>query len=263
MSGAAPMPAIALDHLVVACRSLDAGRAWCEATLGVAPQPGGRHALMGTHNLLLSLASERYPKAYLELIAIDPEAPAPARPRWFDLDDAVAAGGDREPPRLVHWVARSDDVEATVAALRAGGADPGRIVAAERMTPHGMLRWRITLARRRPAAGGRGGAALIEWSGEHPSDALPPSGVAIECDSKSAAITGTSLAARLRLARPSSEFVVAARDRAVLSGPRGRVRSTSPAAATTRAQRLKPQAPDEAAPRRAAGRVVRRARVAA
>ena len=51
------MPAIALDHLVVACRSLDAGRAWCEATFGVAPQPGGRHALMGTHNLLLSIAS--------------------------------------------------------------------------------------------------------------------------------------------------------------------------------------------------------------
>ena len=55
-------PAIALDHLVVACRSLDAGRAWCEATLGVVPLPGGRHALMGTHNLLLSLSSDRYPK---------------------------------------------------------------------------------------------------------------------------------------------------------------------------------------------------------
>ena len=49
----AHVDAIALDHLVVACRSLDAGRAWCEATFGVAPQPGGRHALMGTHNLLL------------------------------------------------------------------------------------------------------------------------------------------------------------------------------------------------------------------
>ena len=42
MSGAAPAPTIALDHLVVACRSLDAGRAWCEATFGVLPQPGGR-----------------------------------------------------------------------------------------------------------------------------------------------------------------------------------------------------------------------------
>src|SRR5215213_5147612 len=104
------MPTNALDHLVVACRSLDAGRAWCEATFGVAPQPGGRHALMGTHNLLLSLASERYPKAYLELIAIDPDAPTPTptptQPRWFDLDDASlqAAIGT---PRLVHWVART------------------------------------------------------------------------------------------------------------------------------------------------------------
>ena len=154
MSGAASMPEIALDHLVVACRSLDAGRAWCEATLGVAPEPGGRHALMGTHNLLLSLASEQYPKAYLELIAIDPEAPAPAQPRWFDLDDASLQAAIAT-PRLVHWVARSDDVESTVAALRAGRADLGRIVAAERMTPRGMLRWRITLPGdgRRPSAG--------------------------------------------------------------------------------------------------------------
>ena len=225
MSGSAvPTPEIALDHLVVACRSLDAGRAWCEATLGVAPQPGGRHALMGTHNLLLSLASQQYPKAYLELIAIDPEAPAPAQPRWFDLDDpslqtTVAT------PRLVHWVARSDDVEATVAALRAVGADPGRIVAAERMTPRGMLRWRITLPDdgRRPLAGAM--PLWIQWSGEHPSGALPVSGVAIE----SIEVGGITqeLAARLgSLARQADSSAPLS---AVLIGPRGRVTLTSPA----------------------------------
>ena len=179
MNDATSLPAIALDHLVVACRSLDAGRAWCVATFGVAPQPGGRHALMGTHNLLLSLASERYPKAYLELIAIDPEAPAPGQPRWFDLDDASLQTAIAS-PRLVHWVARSEDIEATVAALRAVGADPGRIVAAERMTPRGMLRWRITLPAdgRRPSAGAM--PLWIQWAAEHPSEALPASGVAIE-----------------------------------------------------------------------------------
>jgi len=219
------MPAIALDHLVVACRSLDAGRAWCESTFGVAPQPGGHHALMGTHNLLLSLSSGRYPKAYLELIAIDPDAPAPAQPRWFDLDDRSLQAAITTAPRLVHWVARSDDVEATVAALRAVGADPGRVVAAERMTPRGLLRWRITLPAdgRRPSAGAM--PLWIEWADVHPSDALPGSSITID----SLAIGGIApdLAARLgsliRCADSSSPLT------AVLRGPRGRVTLTSPA----------------------------------
>ena len=85
------------DHLVVAAVSLDAGAAWCEATFGVAPVPGGRHAFMGTHNRLLAIGSAAYPGTYLEIIAIDPEAPATRRARWFGLDDpvvrdAIAAG---------------------------------------------------------------------------------------------------------------------------------------------------------------------------
>ncbi len=47
------------------------------ATLGIAPGPGGVHPFMGTHNRLLRLG----PRLYLELIAIDPDAPAPAQPR--------------------------------------------------------------------------------------------------------------------------------------------------------------------------------------
>jgi len=226
MNDATSLPAIALDHLVVACRSLDAGRTWCEATFGVAPQPGGRHALMGTHNLLLSLASEHYPQAYLELIAIDPEAPAPAQPRWFDLDDASLQAAIAT-PRLVHWVARSDDVEATVAALRASGADPGRIVAAERMTSHGMLRWRITLPGdgRRPSAGAM--PLWIQWSSEHPSDALPASGIAIE-SLEVGGIThelATQLGSLARHANSSSPLS------AMLIGPRGGVMLTAPASA--------------------------------
>jgi Glyoxalase-like domain len=218
MSDVSAAPAIALDHLVVACRSLDAGRVWCEATFGVAPQPGGRHALMGTHNLLLSLSSERFPKSYLELIAIDSEAPRPAQPRWFDLDDAALQAAIAT-PRLVHWVARSDDIEATVAALRSAGHDPGRIVAAERMTPRGMLRWRITLPDdgRRPAAGAM--PLWIQWAGEQPSDALPASGVALE--SFAVGAVAPELAACLGpLAQQGGASPPL---RAVLTGPRGRV----------------------------------------
>ena len=71
------------DHLVVGALTLDAGCDWVEERLGVRPQPGGQHVKMGTHNALLSLG----PRLYLEVIAIDPAGSAPARARWFDLDE--------------------------------------------------------------------------------------------------------------------------------------------------------------------------------
>src|SRR5687767_5483712 len=101
-------PATRLDHLVVAAPTLDRGAAWVEARLGVGCRPGGAHAKMGTHNLLLRLG----PAAYLEVIAVDPAAPPPGRPRWFGLDALAPDAG----PRLAAWVARTDDVAATAAA---------------------------------------------------------------------------------------------------------------------------------------------------
>lgn len=159
---------VELDHLVVAARTLDEGAAWCEAVFGVAPGAGGRHPLMGTHNRLLPLDA----RAYLEIIAIDPEAPPPARVRWFDLDapamrQALAAG-----PRLVHWVARCTAIDAVAERLRAAGAAVGDIVEAERASAAGLLRWRISVRAdgRRPAAGAL--PALIEWQGPHPVDTM-------------------------------------------------------------------------------------------
>ncbi len=79
MAGAA-IPACehcAIDHLVAAAGTLEQGREWLAGRLGVAPQPGGRHVLMGTHNLVLRLGAD----VYLEIIAIDSAAEAPARPR--------------------------------------------------------------------------------------------------------------------------------------------------------------------------------------
>lgn len=37
----------------------------------------------GTHNRCLGMEDG----IYLEVIAVDPEAPPPSRPRWFGLDD--------------------------------------------------------------------------------------------------------------------------------------------------------------------------------
>jgi hypothetical protein len=154
------------DHLVVAARTLAEGCEWVERRLGHAPQPGGKHVAMGTHNALLSLG----PGLYLEVIAIDPQASAPLRPRWFDLDEPgfnsdLAAG-----PRLAHWVARTRDIAAAAERV----PELGLPMSMER----GDFRWRITV----PGDGRRPGRGLvptvIQWSGEaHPSAVLPDVGL--------------------------------------------------------------------------------------
>jgi len=168
-----------IDHLVVAAATLEQGAAWCEATLGVVPVGGGKHVGMGTHNRLLSIVSPAFPKAYLEIIAIDPDASPPARPRWFGLDDADLQQALREAPRLLHAVARTARIDSALAALQAAGVDAGKAVAAERASAAGLLRWRIA-----GRADGQllfGGAlpTLIEWGDMHPADSLPASAVSL------------------------------------------------------------------------------------
>jgi Glyoxalase-like domain len=155
----ASSPPTRLDHLVVAAPTLERGAAWVFDRLGAACHPGGAHARMGTHNLLLRLG----PGVYLEVIAIDPAAPHPGRPRWFGLD---ALAPDAE-PRLAAWVARTNDLAAAAA------ASPVALGPIESMA-RGVLTWRLTV----PPDGSvpLGGAAplLIEWeSGPHPADRLP------------------------------------------------------------------------------------------
>ena len=153
-----------LDHLVVAARDLDEGARWMEKLLGAAPVAGGKHALMGTHNRLLSLGRRRY----LEIIAIDPDAPPPARPRWFSLDDPAMRARLANGPALIHWVERTDDLDA---ALRDYSGDI-EILSLGR----GPYRWRIGVPRDGAIPGGGALPTLIQWESEHPADALPPSG---------------------------------------------------------------------------------------
>ncbi|OYW58048.1 MAG: hypothetical protein B7Z31_08625 [Rhodobacterales bacterium 12-65-15] len=93
-----------IDHLAVVAGRLGDGVALVEQALGVTMAGGGKHALMATHNRLLGLGD-----LYLEVIAPDPNAPAPDRPRWFDMDRFTG------PPRLTHWIAATDDLAAEVA----------------------------------------------------------------------------------------------------------------------------------------------------
>jgi hypothetical protein len=168
--------ALALDHVVVAAASLAQGDAWCASTFGFVPTAGGRHALFGTHNRVFRIDTPAFPQAYFEIIAIDPDAPPPGRPRWFGLDDpALQAGLASDGPRLVHWVARCGDLAAARAAF--GADDPGEPLAAERVTPAGLLRWTITVRPDGQPLFGGALPTLIAWSGPHPADALAPSGL--------------------------------------------------------------------------------------
>jgi hypothetical protein len=157
------------DHLVVAARTLDEGAAWVESKLGVAPVPGGKHPVMGTHNRLLFIG----PRKFLEVIAVDPEAAAPGRPRWFDLDQPYMRDALESSPALIHWVERTDDLDR---ALREY-AETVEVLALER----GAYRWRIGVPRDGHLPAGGALPTLIQWEGGlHPSDALPDSGVRLE-----------------------------------------------------------------------------------
>jgi hypothetical protein len=154
------------DHLVVAAATVAQGCDWVEQLLGTRPVPGGKHLTMGTHNAVLSLG----PRFYLEVIAVDPEAPRPLRPRWFDLDEPRMKAALAEGPQLVHWVVRTDSIDEAVVRMPELGL----------VTPmtRGDFRWRITV----PPDGHRPGRGLvptlIEWSDQrHPADSLPDAGL--------------------------------------------------------------------------------------
>jgi hypothetical protein len=172
-----------IDHLVIAARSLDAGVRWCEATFGVSPGPGGAHALMGTHNRMMKIATAAFPGAYLEIIAIDPDA-TPTRAagthRWFDLDDAALQGSlARDGPRLVHFVAKVPDAGAAVRALARQRIDRGRVLEASRDTPAGRLAWQITVRDDGQRLFYGTLPTLIEWGVVHPTDSMADSGVTL------------------------------------------------------------------------------------
>lgn len=83
------------------------GARWVEERTGVSLDAGGRHDTFGTHNRVLSLG----PDNYLEVIAVDPDAAPPARPRWFELDTSAMRERLAAGPALIHWVVRVGSVD--------------------------------------------------------------------------------------------------------------------------------------------------------
>ena len=195
-------PRLELDHLVIGADTLAQGLRWFEARFGVTPGPGGRHPTMGTHNRLLSIASAAFPDAYLEIIAIDPEAPPPGRLRWFGLDEPGLRARLIDEPRWLHVVLRTAPGTGALDALRsdlaADGFDIGVPVALQRDTADGPLRWRVTVRDDGRLLCGGALPSLIEWDGRHPAQKMPASGLRLQ----SLTLAGLPAAVAARLSGP-------------------------------------------------------------
>ncbi|WP_120500905.1 VOC family protein [Roseovarius sp. EL26] len=148
-----------LDHIAIACETLEDGRNWVETTLGVTLQLGGQHAHFGTHNMLLGLEDG----LYLEVIATDPDAPPLPYPRWFDLDRFTGQA------RPAIWICRTGSLSEAIAQFEgAGTAVP---------LARGDLRWQMAVPDSGILPYDNMFPALIEWQcAPHPATRLDRSG---------------------------------------------------------------------------------------
>lgn len=157
------MNTLLLDHLAVSGTDRDTARAHIEEALGLPMQTGGEHARFGTHNHLMGL--ER--GLYLEAISIDPIAPQPDRPRWFDLDDFSGK------PRLTNWICAVPDMTHALSQW----PDAGDPISLER----GDLRWQMAVPQSGKLPFSGTFPPLISWSGTlHPAQMLGSSGASLK-----------------------------------------------------------------------------------
>ncbi|MDP4002148.1 VOC family protein [Methylobacterium sp. NEAU K] len=162
---------LTLDHLVVVAPDLAEGVAHVRDCLGLDMPEGGRHPEMGTRNHLLRLGEA----VFLEVIAVDPEAPVPPRARWFGLGDPARVRADWEAGRRLRgFVARTDDLDGVLAAQR------DLLGEAATMT-RGALSWRFGL--RSDGAWPADGAApcVMDWGPSgNPARTIPDLGARLE-----------------------------------------------------------------------------------
>lgn len=159
-----------LDHITVAAHTIEQGLAYLQAILGIEIPYGGTHPRMGTHNHLLRLGDT----LFLEVIAVDPSAPAPARPRWFQLDDPALQAELRIAPRLLTWVVRPPRIAETFLAC-------SRPLGAIEPMERGDLRWLITFPNDGTLIDGGMMPSLIQWpEGAHPASRMQNLGYTLE-----------------------------------------------------------------------------------
>lgn len=138
---------IELDHVAVVASTLEAGRDYVRRCLNVDVPFGGEHPHMGTHNCLAKLGTDEF----LEIIAINPHAPDPGRPRWFNLDHH-----GQKKPYLAHWIARTDTLDQTLSNLNARVGEPQEC-------QRGALTWKLTVPEDGSFAYDGAFPSIIEW----------------------------------------------------------------------------------------------------
>lgn len=159
-----------VDHFAIGAASLEQGVAALQTMLGVEVPRGGKHDAMSTHNCVMQAGGE----SFLEVLAIDPEAPPPGRARWFSMDDPATIARIAERPRALCWVVGTDDLDAVVAA---SPVDLGEVVHFTR----GDRWWRLTVPKDGHLPWSGLLPAFIEWSpGPHPSTGQQDLGVRLD-----------------------------------------------------------------------------------
>lgn len=152
-----------IDHIVIVAPSLNKGADLVKKTLRITPETGGEHPKMGTHNLLLRLGDA----IYLEVIACNPNAIKPNRPRWFGLDQV----SKNTPAQLKSWVVRTNDMSST---LKSCSEPIGKIEPMRR----GNFNWLITIPENGDIPIHQGAPSLIQWkSSNHPASELTDYGL--------------------------------------------------------------------------------------
>ena len=154
-------PMLAFDHLVVTSHKLTAGMDYIQRVFGVDIPLGGQHHFMGTHNAVMAVGDG----IYFEVVAIDPSLTVPPYPRWFGLGNAAFEDRLKDQPLLTHYVLRTPDINASLAALspelreKLGPVHEGS---------RGDLSWKITIHESGLPPQGGCLPALIEWNGTPP-----------------------------------------------------------------------------------------------
>lgn len=159
-----------LDHIVIGAKTLADGMSYVQSTLGVNIPFGGVHLQMGTHNCLMQLGKS----LFLEIIAINPDIPPPAHPRWYGLDDPFVRQQLRKSPMLLTWVinTRKIDMLLSCSNFHMGNKQP---------VSRGELKWYFSLPEDgRLLAGGLLPYA-IEWQAvTHPAVKMSDLGCRLE-----------------------------------------------------------------------------------
>lgn len=154
-----------LDHITITAPSLEVGSKFVEKVLGVCSQKGGEHPKMGTHNLFLRLGDS----IFLEIIACNPSAIKPERPRWFGLDNI----NKDTLPELKTWVVRTDNIKSV---LENSSESLGEIEPMSR----GENNWLITIPKDGSLPLNGAAPALIQWKmKEHPAQNLKDFGLSL------------------------------------------------------------------------------------